>query len=315
MAFFSSPLRPILASFRYAPAALPLLGCTRAFSLLNQTPTSSSGAKVVRALPRQPFAGAPRECPTPVILVRAHGLGELYGQAIERREAAAAQAGGGGPGEEEEDWSTWAGMFAERGYTTLEVDVTAPTASHGDAAVALDDQGQRMTSSNSSSTDRDQATAVLQEMSKLLASQIRLLAIPFAPIVISEGYSSWLAQAYVEDNPASGLVMIDPAPSAGDAGVDSSTSPKFGYEPHFPVLILASGDKAQGVKESRVGRYSEQGVGRGGKGVTIDDAPHGARSEKRRIVSIIRSSTFSGDVAVVREPSSSQRLYRQEPKS
>lgn len=258
MAFFGSPLRPMLAALRHAP--VPILTATRAFSLLNQTPTSISGARVTRALPRPAFSGAARECPTPVILVRAHGLGALYGPAAAK---AAEQS------EAKEDWSDWAGMFAERGYTTLEVDVAAPES-------ALHAQGE----------GREAATAVLGEMSKLLASQIRLLAIPFAPIIISEGHSTWLAQAYVEDNPASGLVMIDPAPSAGDAtAVKDAAAPRFGYEPHFPVLLVGSPAMIDGVRSSRVGEFSGQGVRRGGKGVTIKDAPEGPRSETRRLVS------------------------------
>lgn len=276
MSFFTAPLRPFLSACRYAP--VPVITATRAFSLFDQTPRSTSGARVIRALPRPAFAGAARECPTPVILVRAVGLREVYGGGADSATAAAGEVRGRDR-EADEDWSSWAGMFAERGYTTLEVDVEAPGASRDGGG---EDAAMKQRS-------REQATEVLKEMSKLLASQIRLLAIPFAPIVISEGHSSWLAQAYVEDNPASGLVMINPAPTAadshdGDPMTAAAASPIFSYEPHFPVLVLASPTRMEATKQSRVGKYSEKGVGRGGKGVTLEVAPEDSRGEARRLV-------------------------------
>jgi hypothetical protein len=136
-------------------------------------------------------------------------------------------------------------------------------------------------------------------MTTLLASQIRLLAIPFPPILIASGASCLLTQAYIEDNPASGLVLVSPPPdqdpdtssSAGRVGVRDWEWPQFRYEGTFPILLI-DGDEG-GRSRSRLGKMAENGVGRGGKGVSLERLVDGPRGEKSRVVSRTRTGLAS----------------------
>nr|XP_031858566.1 uncharacterized protein CI109_005946 [Kwoniella shandongensis]KAA5525638.1 hypothetical protein CI109_005946 [Kwoniella shandongensis] len=151
-------------------------------------------------------------------------------------------------------------MLAEKGYTSIEIDITAPASSSSETAPL---EITQLSSSSSTPTfpDPDRASASSSEaevispfpsMVTALNSQIRLMAIPFPPIIIARGGSTLLAQAYIEDHPASGLVLLDP--TADDDPRSSSASntsekgqtwkwPVFKYEPHFPLLILSSQEK------------------------------------------------------------------------
>ncbi|KAK4687275.1 hypothetical protein P7C73_g2845, partial [Tremellales sp. Uapishka_1] len=149
---------------------------------------------------------AMRESPFPLILVRSRGLGI-------------------GKQEEEEEcvpWSDWSAMFAEKGYTTLELDITG---------------------------------GPIEAASNALLSQIRLLAVPFPPILISSGTSCLLTQTYIGDHGASGIVLLNPPEDAVMT---------FTYEPLFPILVLE--DKGKNT-QSRLRGFAEKGMGRGGKGV------------------------------------------------
>lgn len=176
----------------------------------------------------------------------------------------------------ESEWTDWAAMFSERGYTSLEVDITASKSSPTELAV-----GYKTGDSDASGTPPE----VLREMTALLASQIRLLAIPFPPIIVSEGHGAWLAQSYVGDNPASGLVMVSPAPD----GTAAEKGPTFGYEPHFPILVMGAEGEMANLQASRLGKASEQGTGRGGKGVTVEEIRGSWTSDKNRLVSAVPS--------------------------
>ena len=158
-------------------------------------------------------------------------------------------------------------MFGEKGYTTVEIDITAPTSAAPDSGTTVN--------------------GPLPSMASVLAGQIRLMAIPFPPILIASGSSCLLAQQYVGDNPVSGLVMLD-APS--DAPTTSSRSgddwPVFKYEPSFPILIMAGRAGLETLPErSRVAKAAENGVNRGGKGVSLAEIVDGNRGEKTRTVS------------------------------
>ena len=158
-------------------------------------------------------------------------------------------------------------MFAEKGYTGVEIDITAPTGfgeKPGFDSAAIGQSGGEM-----------EYKSVLDSMTTMLASQIRLMAIPFAPIIIASGKSSTaLTQNYISSHPASGLVLVNP----GEGEMEESL---FNYEPSFPILVI----NEKGQHGGRLGRAAAQGVGRGGKGVEVERAPDGERGEKTRVVS------------------------------
>lgn len=129
-------------------------------------------------------------------------------------------------------------------------------------------------------SDLDAAAATLNQ-------EIRLLAIPFAPVIIASGSSCLVAQTYIESYPASGLVLIDPPPDSDPraAGDKDFAWPKFSYEPRFPILIVArQGEEAKVVNETRVGSASKDGVGRGGKGVEVVEEVDGYGDKTRNEV-------------------------------
>jgi hypothetical protein len=104
------------------------------------------------------------------------------------------------------------------------------------------------------------------------------MAIPFAPIIIAAESSTLLSQSYISSHPASGLVLISPPHSATIATSfksDNEPLPELTYEPHFPVLVVASDTQATEVQQQNrlVRDYANRGVGRGGKGVSFETAP------------------------------------------
>jgi hypothetical protein len=212
-----------LRSFR--PLALSVFG----LSLPSSRQTSSTASTCTRYLWRQPSPAAPRESPFPLVFVRAKGI----------------------PSEPtEEVWSDWSGMFAEKGYTGIEIDITAP------------------------SSAEETTKSVLDSMTTMLASQIRLMAIPFAPIIISSGpASTMLTQNYISSHGASGLVLVNPLEG-------EKADEMFDYEPSFPILVVNGGNKG-----GRLTRAAEAGTGRGGKGVEVESIVDGERGEKTRVVS------------------------------
>ena len=243
-----SRLLPLFAPARYSLPLLPTLLSARPYS--NQ-PTCT------RYLIRQPSPFAPRESPTPLIFVRAHGLrlasasGPPGGSDTSR--SAGDAAVGTGPGDTE--WKDWSGMFAEKGFTSIEIDITVPT----------QDPDLPASATQEGSTLETLASAVTA-----LSSQIRLQAIPFPPVLVAQGPSTLLTQAYISDHPASGLVMLDP--------VDDE---RFTYEPNFPILLL--GKEEGRVRAGRIGAMAKD-VGRGGKGVRVVGVGD-VRGEEGRMVS------------------------------
>lgn len=83
-----------------------------------------------------------------------------------------------------------------------------------------------------------------------------------------------LSQNYISSHPASGLVLVNPAEGEEVDGL-------FNYEPSFPILVV--NDK--GAHGGRLGRAAEAGVGRGGKGVEVEQSVDGERGERTRVVS------------------------------
>jgi hypothetical protein len=170
---FLRPLRPLAVSF---------LGLSLPSSRPSSSAAAASASTCTRYLWRQPSPAAPRESPFPLVFVRARGI-----------PSATLSAFSNGAGEEEPIWADWSGMFAEKGYTGIEIDIQAP--------------------SSTSETSQDSPTlqSTLDSMTTMLASQIRLMAIPFSPIIISSGpASTLLTQNYISSHGASGLVLVNP---------------------------------------------------------------------------------------------------------
>jgi hypothetical protein len=163
-------------------------------------------------------------------------------------------------------------MFAEKGYTSIEIDVNPPPYSSTPFAA----------------------------MVGVLATQIRTLGIPFPPVIVATGRACLLSQAYIEDYAASGLVMVNPPGdeddrrgSIGDKGKEWEW-PKLTYEPRFPILVIADEQRLGTLEQtSRVVRAAGEGIGRGGKGVSVEKLVDGERGERSRIVCPTSCATSS----------------------
>lgn len=139
-------------------------------------------------------------------------------------------------------------MFSEKGYTAIEIDIDAGS---------------------------DKA---LGPMVSELAHQIRLLAIPYPPLIFAQGSSTLLSQSFISDHPASGLILIDPI--SPPEGVE-----EFTYESTFPILVLASEAKEAELRNGfRLLTNFKGGPGRGGRGVSVEIAKD-VRSHEARTVS------------------------------
>ena len=151
-------------------------------------------------------------------------------------------------------------MFAEKGYTGVEVDVSPPPYS-----------------------DKPFASLV-----GVLATQIRTLGIPFAPIIVACGQSCLVTQQYIESFPAAGLVLVNPPPDVDvrTEGEKNWEWPTLSYEPTFPILVIADEAHMKALEgRSRLLEAANAGIGRGGKGVSVEKLVDGDRGEKSRVVS------------------------------
>ncbi|KAG8765344.1 hypothetical protein FRC12_007543 [Ceratobasidium sp. 428] len=157
---------------------------------------------------------APREVPTPLVIL-----------SVERWDE-----------KSKEGMLDFAAMFAERGYTTLEIDLAPPPV--GDSA---------------SKTSQ----ALVEYFSRDLLSHIRLAAIPFPPVIVARAGACIVAQSYVESNPASGLVLIEPPVSNASCVPNLLPSPiaEFTFEPRFPIAVISSTDR---IKQNRIVREGEK---------------------------------------------------------
>ncbi|PIL23075.1 hypothetical protein GSI_14383 [Ganoderma sinense ZZ0214-1] len=118
--------------------------------------------------------------------------------------------------------SRCASWFAEKGFTSLELDLGRPA-------------------------DASTSEALMKHYEFELASHIRLLAIPFAPVIVARGAGTLIAQTYISSYPASALLLISPPPSnSALAASDTDKSllptalPEFDFEPRFPVAVMAT---------------------------------------------------------------------------
>ncbi|KAK8870046.1 hypothetical protein IAR55_000616 [Kwoniella newhampshirensis] len=295
-----SHTRYILTAFR--PLTISMgLSFVLPLRQVSTTATPKGEARCSRYLYRKPWEGARWESPYPVVFLRVKGLGL----------------------QEEGEWSDWSGMLAEKGYTSIEIDITSGlSSSSSSSSPSSEPQALEISSSSPSSPKStfpdpdpqpDNPPSPFPSMVTALNSQIRLMAIPFPPIIVARGGSTLLAQAYVEDHPASGLVLLDPLPdrdprdgsgfSVADRKKEEEEGskcwkwPVFTYEPHFPLLVLSSQDKM--IKASVDNRLIREFTGenpnksgwtlgrRGrGKGVElaiVDEGDNGGLTDKGRI--------------------------------
>ncbi|KAH9887998.1 hypothetical protein C8Q73DRAFT_748356 [Cubamyces lactineus] len=129
-----------------------------------------------------------------------------------------------------------ASWYAQRGYTCLEIDLAKP--------------GEVSTSQ-----------ALMKHYESELASHIRMLAIPFAPVIISRAGATLIAQTYISSHPATGLLLISPPPS--NASVPQALLPtpleEFNFEARFPCAIMCTeAEQPRLAAESRL--WKDPGV-------------------------------------------------------
>ncbi|GMK55775.1 hypothetical protein CspeluHIS016_0208310 [Cutaneotrichosporon spelunceum] len=203
--------------------------------------STSTQTSCTRWLVRPPSPAAPRECPTPLVLLRTPGLG--YGASPESSEP----------------WKVWADMFALRGYTTVEVDVGVSV-----PLVAESEQ------------------AGIKQAADTLDAQLRRLLVPFAPVIIASGPACLVAQAYVSDYRAGGLVVLEPPPDEDPrAEAKPFAWPAFRFEPRFPILVMPPPGGEEGVRTSRLGMQALDEPG--GRGVSVIVEKDGPRGEETRM--------------------------------
>ncbi|WWC69776.1 uncharacterized protein I206_103719 [Kwoniella pini CBS 10737] len=196
---FLQPLKPLTLSIGFS-FIVPL-------RFFGSAPDHSK-VQCTRRLIRQPSPAASRESPYPIVFLRMKGVEGL---------------------EDETDWVDWSSMFAEKGYTSVEIDISSPTEF----------------SKSSELEEMKEDISILKSMVNLLSSEIRLLSIPFPPILIAFGKSTILAQSFIEDNPSSGLILINPLSDKDERSIELQNKsnfkfPNFTFEPHFPILILSN---------------------------------------------------------------------------
>ncbi|KAI0821827.1 hypothetical protein BC628DRAFT_1328650 [Trametes gibbosa] len=118
--------------------------------------------------------------------------------------------------------STLASWYAARGYTCLEIDLGKPQ-------------------------DVSTSEALMGRYETELASHIRMLAIPFAPVIVSRAGGTLIAQTYISSHPATALLLISPPPS--NAAVSQTLLPtpisEFNFEPKFPCAIMYTEKEAE----------------------------------------------------------------------
>jgi len=127
--------------------------------------------------------------------------------------------------------TTFASIFAEKGFTCIECDLSMP-----DNSVA-------------------NSETLMHHFESQLSSDIRLAGIPFPPVIFARSSASLIAQTYISSNPASGLFLISP-PSSNlvSKGLLPTPLPEFNFEPKFPIAVMASRQEMDLLKEeSRLG--------------------------------------------------------------
>ncbi|KDN51863.1 hypothetical protein RSAG8_00414, partial [Rhizoctonia solani AG-8 WAC10335] len=138
-----------------------------AFGLFFNGQATRSGPSSTKYMLRNPSPSAPREVPRPLVILSAEQWDANSSDGMQ----------------------DFAAMYAERGYTTLEVDLAPPPSV---------DQANKT------------SEALIEYLTKDLASHVRLAAIPFPPVIIARAGACIVAQSYIESNPAYALALIEP---------------------------------------------------------------------------------------------------------
>ncbi|GAA5904074.1 hypothetical protein JCM8208_003436 [Rhodotorula glutinis] len=159
----------------------------------------------VRVVPPSP--AAPRHLALPLAFVSVSGWHQLHLDA----------------------WRPWIDRFAERGYSSILLDI--------DPAVA-----------DTEPTSAARLDRLEQELVSLLRDPAA--SSPFPPLLFASGPSALVAEAYVSSHPLSGLCLVSPlsAPSAHAALPQAlpSALDDFNYEPGFPIAVVAPRGDAAG---------------------------------------------------------------------
>ncbi|KAH9917132.1 uncharacterized protein BXZ73DRAFT_53449 [Epithele typhae] len=75
-----------------------------------------------------------------------------------------------------------------------------------------------------------------------VASHIRLLSIPFAPVIIARRAGALIAQSYISSYPATALLLISPPPAnvVLPRTLLPTTLPEFTFETKFPCAVMCT---------------------------------------------------------------------------
>ncbi|KAJ3971940.1 hypothetical protein EV361DRAFT_799083 [Lentinula raphanica] len=159
---------------------------------------------------REPPSSAPRIVPTPLIFVSATSWDQTSSR---------------------QGFSVLAQMYAEKGYTCLDTDLSIPT-------------------------DKISALDMMQHFESELSTIVKTSSNPFPPILFARNTTCLITQTYISSHPASGLVLISPPSSNHAHGL-----PEFNYEAQFPIVVVDTPggmERLQAenrlVKENRVHR-------------------------------------------------------------
>ncbi|KAG8734368.1 hypothetical protein FRC11_004374 [Ceratobasidium sp. 423] len=187
-----------------APELKPL--AYSAFGLFFNGQASRSASSSTKYMLRNPSPSAPREVPRPLVILSAERMQDF------------------------------AAMYAERGYTTLEIDLAPPSP---------EDPASKT------------SEALVEHLTKDLASHVRLAAIPFPPVIIARAAACIVAQSYIESNPAYALALIEPPISNSSCVPRLLPTPikEFTFEPRFPIAIISASNK---IREHRIVREGEK---------------------------------------------------------
>ncbi|KAJ1309956.1 hypothetical protein OPQ81_006715 [Rhizoctonia solani] len=185
-----------------------------AFGLFFNGQATRSASSSTKYILRNASPSAPREVPRPLVILSA----EQWDSSSK------------------DGTQDFAAVYAERGYTTLEIDLAPPSP---------EDPASKT------------SEALIEHLTKDLASHVRLAAIPFPPVIIARAGACIIAQSYVESNPAYALALIEPPISNLSCVPRLLPTPikEFTFEPHFPIAVIANSNK---VREHRIVREGEK---------------------------------------------------------
>ncbi|TFK30598.1 hypothetical protein FA15DRAFT_751618 [Coprinopsis marcescibilis] len=154
---------------------------------------------------RIPPSSAPREAPTPLVFVTASEWDQSSTT----------------------EMATLSSMLAEKGFTSLQVDLTAhPDAKHR--------------------TPSDK----IQAFSEELRSVVRLSGSPFPPVIVARSASCLISQQYIESYPAKAMALISPPNTNADLERTKLGEPfdEFTYEPKFPIAVIDTKERVTELK-------------------------------------------------------------------